>query len=143
VHNPEVHISFCSACFSLNSSREIKSPASISFIPFLILFSVSSSIYIDTSVISALFDDSTPARKILTEEFWGRIHNYDVYLSQMAEGEIAGVTSKDLIKKMIQLFIWIWSIPMMLTVTSLNWQMAGEIQILAGIQIQNPTVTTD
>lgn len=36
-------------------------------------------IYLDTSVISVLFDERNPERKSLTEEFFLEIENYEVY----------------------------------------------------------------
>lgn len=46
------------------------------------------SIYLDTSVISALFDDRTPERKKMTEEFWS-IKGYEWYVSTLVKEEIS------------------------------------------------------
>jgi len=45
-------------------------------------------IYLDTSVISAQFDDRNPDRRMLTEEFWMRIPQYEVYVSDLTLDEI-------------------------------------------------------
>ncbi len=37
-------------------------------------------IYLDTSVISALFDDRNPERRDLTKLFFDKIENFDVYI---------------------------------------------------------------
>ena len=38
-------------------------------------------LYLDTSVISALFDERTPERKAMTEAAWARFPDYSVYIS--------------------------------------------------------------
>ncbi len=45
-------------------------------------------IYLDTSVISALFDERNPERKSLTEEFFSKIEIYTVYISELTIAEI-------------------------------------------------------
>ena len=45
-------------------------------------------IYLDTSVISALFDDRNPERKALTEEFFSKIEAYSTYISELTIAEI-------------------------------------------------------
>jgi predicted nucleic acid-binding protein len=45
-------------------------------------------IYLDTSVISALFDDRNPERKALTEEFFSKIGIYNTYISELTIAEI-------------------------------------------------------
>jgi len=49
-------------------------------------------IYLDTSVISALFDERTPERKALTREFWEKDHNYEKFLSEITVNEINAAT---------------------------------------------------
>jgi len=38
-------------------------------------------IYLDTSVISALFDERTPERMDMTRKAWEQINKYNVYIS--------------------------------------------------------------
>jgi len=45
-------------------------------------------IYLDTSVISALFDERNLERKALTEEFSSKIAIYDTYISELTVAEI-------------------------------------------------------
>ncbi len=45
-------------------------------------------VYLDTSVISALFDDSVPDRWTLTREFWSRKDNYDISTSSLTQIEL-------------------------------------------------------
>ena len=58
--------------------------------------------HLDTSVISALFDDRNPERKALTEEFFSRIGIYDAYLSELTIAEIESTPDQDLKNKMKQ-----------------------------------------
>ncbi len=52
------------------------------------------SVYLDTSVISALFDDRTPERKRFTEEFWRNLENYRVCVSTVVKEEINAVSEE-------------------------------------------------
>jgi len=45
-------------------------------------------VYLDTSVISALFDDRNPDRKELTETFFNSIDQYETYISSITNAEI-------------------------------------------------------
>jgi predicted nucleic acid-binding protein len=45
-------------------------------------------VYLDTSVISALFDLRAPERQTLTHEFWQTIDSYEVYISETVVEEI-------------------------------------------------------
>jgi len=45
-------------------------------------------VYLDTSVISALFDDRNPERKSITEEFFQKSAGYEVYISELTLLEI-------------------------------------------------------
>ena len=45
-------------------------------------------IYLDTSVISAKFDETNPERKSLTEGFFQRIRDFDVFVSDLTIAEI-------------------------------------------------------
>jgi len=58
------------------------------------------SIYLDTSVISALFDDRTPERKRFTEEFFGKLEDHRVSVSTVVKEEI-DATSEELREKMM------------------------------------------
>ncbi len=57
-------------------------------------------VYLDTSVISALFDERSPDRKYLTEEFWRELRDYNVYISTLVKEEIEAA-SKELRTEMI------------------------------------------
>lgn len=48
----------------------------------------SKKIYLDTSVISALFDSRTPERQVQTQELWKSLKDYDVYISEIVLEEI-------------------------------------------------------
>ena len=58
------------------------------------------SIYLDTSVISAPFDDRTPERKRFTYVFWEKLENYRVSVSTVVAEEI-NATSEELREKMM------------------------------------------
>ncbi len=45
-------------------------------------------IYLDTSVISALFDDRNPERKALTQEFFSQMIVYSLFISELTIAEI-------------------------------------------------------
>ncbi len=45
-------------------------------------------VYLDTSVISALFDETNPERKSLTEAFFKEVENFEVYISEVVDVEI-------------------------------------------------------
>jgi predicted nucleic acid-binding protein len=49
-------------------------------------------VYLDTSVISALFDERTPERQQLTKLMWNTLLNYDVYISDIVLAEIDAVS---------------------------------------------------
>jgi len=57
-------------------------------------------IYLDTSVISLLFDDRNPERKILTEEFFSKIGIYNTYISELTIAEIERTPDQSLRRKM-------------------------------------------
>ncbi len=62
-------------------------------------------IYLDTSVISALFDIRNPERKSLTEAFIMEIDNYDVYISDLTVAEIERTPDIVLQAKMLEMII--------------------------------------
>jgi len=45
-------------------------------------------VYLDTSVISAVFDDKNPERKALTQSFFGKIDDFEVCISEITVAEI-------------------------------------------------------
>ncbi|RJP54983.1 MAG: hypothetical protein C4549_09085 [Deltaproteobacteria bacterium] len=45
-------------------------------------------VYLDTSVISALFDEKNPQRQILTQRFFENIGSFDTYVSEVVLAEI-------------------------------------------------------
>jgi predicted nucleic acid-binding protein len=57
-------------------------------------------IYLDTSVISALFDDRNPERKKLTEEFFHHSKGFEIYISEITIVEIDHTTDTMLKEKM-------------------------------------------
>jgi predicted nucleic acid-binding protein len=58
-------------------------------------------IYLDTSIISALFDKRTPERMSLTKQFWDKISEYNVFISELVINEIKG-TSEPLQSQMVE-----------------------------------------
>lgn len=59
-------------------------------------------IYLDTSVISALFDERNPERKSLTKNFFDIIEVFDPYLSELTIAEIEKTPYEDLKDRMIE-----------------------------------------
>ncbi len=57
-------------------------------------------IYLDTLVISALFDDRNPERKALTEDFFSKIGIYNTYISEFTVAEIERTPDQILRNKM-------------------------------------------
>jgi len=57
-------------------------------------------VYLDTSVISALFDERNPERKSLTEAFFKEIRIFDVFISEITSVEIDRTPDLDLQNKM-------------------------------------------
>ena len=45
-------------------------------------------LYLDTSVVSALFDDANPERQQLTQDFFAVAHEHDLFVSQLTLTEI-------------------------------------------------------
>jgi len=41
-------------------------------------------VYLDTSVISALFDEKNPERRSLTKTFFQKIDNFEIYISEIS-----------------------------------------------------------
>ena len=60
------------------------------------------SIYLDTSVISALFDNRTPERQYLTKLFWDQaIYNYNIYISKIVVDELNDVSDRSLRQELL------------------------------------------
>jgi predicted nucleic acid-binding protein len=57
-------------------------------------------VYLDTSVISALFDDRNPERKSLTKIFFNGIEEFEPYISDITVAEIEQTPDKELQTKM-------------------------------------------
>lgn len=57
-------------------------------------------IYLDTSVISALFDEKNPERQFLTQRFFGQIETFDTYVSEVVLAEIDKTKDLPLQKKL-------------------------------------------
>jgi len=57
-------------------------------------------VYLDTSVISALFDERNPARKSLTMTFFERIENFEAFISEITIAEIERTPDEELRDKM-------------------------------------------
>lgn len=52
-------------------------------------------IYLDTSVISAHVDERLPERRQATIEFWGRLEQYEVAVSELTVGEIQDTADRE------------------------------------------------
>jgi len=82
-------------------------------------------IYLDTTVISALFDERTPERMIQTQQFWEYVNRYNVFISELVIDEIKGA-SQPLQDKMLEKIT---------NFTSLS--ITDEVQYLAEVYIKN------
>ena len=82
-------------------------------------------IYLDTTVISALFDKRTPERYNQTQQFWEHINEYNVFISELVIDEIKGA-SQPLQDKMLEKIT---------NFTSLS--ITDEVQYLAEVYIKN------
>jgi len=59
-------------------------------------------VYLDTSVISALFDKKNPERRSLTESFFSGLKDFEPHISELTVAEIEKTTDYDLRNKMIE-----------------------------------------
>lgn len=50
-------------------------------------------VYLDTSVLSALYDDRTPERLALTKAAWENLKAYDIYVSELVVDELNAAPS--------------------------------------------------
>ncbi|MHA1439484.1 MAG: PIN domain-containing protein [Promethearchaeota archaeon] len=62
-------------------------------------------VYLDTSVISALFDTRNPERKSLTESFFENVEYYSIYISNITIAEINNTPDTNLKKKMKNMIV--------------------------------------
>ncbi len=60
-------------------------------------------IYLDTSVVSAYVDDRSPERKQATVEFWNRLRDYEVAISELTVTEIQATGSPPIREQMTEL----------------------------------------
>ena len=59
-------------------------------------------VYLDTSVISALFDERNPERQALTKSFFKRIHCFNAHISEIVIVELHNVKDAVLKKKLTE-----------------------------------------
>jgi len=57
-------------------------------------------IYLDTSVLSALFDERNPERQELTKDFFSKIHEHEAYISDLSRIEVDKIPDDVLREKM-------------------------------------------
>jgi predicted nucleic acid-binding protein len=60
-------------------------------------------LYLDTSVPNAYFDLKDPYRQEITKQFWSRLKEHHVYVSNLVIKEIKATGDEKLIKNLIQL----------------------------------------
>ena len=57
-------------------------------------------LYLDTSVLSALFDERNPERKSLTESFFSELKDFEIFISDITLAEIDNTPDEELKTKM-------------------------------------------
>ncbi len=76
-------------------------------------------VYLDTSIISAIFDDRNPVRKELSEDFFAQTENFELYISELTligtESILIGPEStsedgEDELRKKVRSKIWTFSV---------------------------------
>lgn len=60
-------------------------------------------LYLDTSVFSAFYDERTPERQRLTQQFWDSLKEYEVLCSQLVLHELGRVSDLALREKLLGL----------------------------------------
>lgn len=60
-------------------------------------------IYLDTSVPNAYFDDRNPFRKEITREFWKKLKDYEVFISDIVIREIEDIGNTAKKKELLEL----------------------------------------
>lgn len=58
-------------------------------------------IYLDTSVISALFDERNPERRSLTKAFFAEVGNFETFISEITVAEIEHTPDMEFRSKMM------------------------------------------
>jgi len=86
-------------------------------------------VYLDTSVISALFDERNPERKSLTEAFFKEIGNIETFISEITIAEIERTPDTELRNKMREAVTQFSSLPL-----------SNEVEWLANQYIHNDVV---
>lgn len=89
-------------------------------------------IYLDTSVVSALFDGKNPQRQLVTQLFFEKIEIFDVYVSEIVLAEIDGTRSIQLRNRMKKVAISFNLLPI-----------DEESKVLAGEYIKNGAIPSD
>ena len=56
-------------------------------------------LYLDTSVISAMFDKRNPERKVLTEQFFEMRNEFEIFISELVLAEIDDLKDEDIKKE--------------------------------------------
>ena len=69
-------------------------------------------VYLDTSVISALFDERNPERKSLTESFFEQIESFDPFVSEITTAEIERTPDLTLRSKMNEVVLQFQALPL-------------------------------
>jgi len=60
-------------------------------------------LYLDTSVVSALRDDRTPERQTMSQEFWNRLNEFAVFTSTVLTDEITLTPDADRRRELLEL----------------------------------------
>jgi predicted nucleic acid-binding protein len=60
-------------------------------------------IYLDTSILSAYYDERAPDRRAQTEDFWRRVAAFEACSSQLTREELAQTPDADRRKKLLQM----------------------------------------
>ena len=79
-------------------------------------------VYLDTSVISALFDERNPERKSLTESFFEAENDFDVFISEITRAEVERTPDSELRSKMRTMLAQFGQLPL---TDDVEW-LAGE-----------------
>ncbi|MBI5167484.1 MAG: PIN domain-containing protein, partial [candidate division NC10 bacterium] len=60
-------------------------------------------IYLDTSVVGAYFDERMPERQALTREFWKKLKEFDIFISELVLDELRRIRDKKLQRVVLNL----------------------------------------
>jgi len=61
------------------------------------------SLYLDTSVMSAYYDEREPLKLELTRNFWKRLSEYEPYISRIVQRELEAIENNELRVKVLDL----------------------------------------